>query len=430
MRDFISRHRTAFAVIVTAVVTLLAVLAAMNFSTGEPHIERRLERLYAVEDPRFRQELGVLLGPPFVDGNRVRVLRNGDEIFPAMLAAIRSARETITFESYIYWSGDIGRELGNALAERARAGVKTHVLLDWIGSSKMDEDIIQSMEAAGVEVHKFHPPHWYHLQRMNNRTHRKLLVVDGKLAFTGGVGIAPQWTGNAQSPEHWRDTHFQVEGPVVAQMQAVFLDNWIKVKGEVLHGAPYFAKLDNAGPSAAQMFSSSPTGGAESMQLMYLLSITSAERTIDLSASYFVPDDLMLRALVEAMKRGVRLRIVVPGEHIDAETVRLASRAQWGPLLEAGAVIAEYAPTMYHCKVMIIDDLLVSVGSTNFDNRSFRLNDEATLNILDADFAREQTTIFEADLAKARPISHQEWLQRPWRERLAERVASLIDSQL
>ncbi|RZL06928.1 MAG: cardiolipin synthase B, partial [Rubrivivax sp.] len=327
MREFFSQHLIAFTVLGTAIATLLAVLAAMNFSTGEPHIERRLERLYAVEDPRFRQELGVLLGPPFVNGNRVRVLRNGNEIFPAMLASIRSAKQTITFESYIYWSGDVGREFGAAFAERARAGVRTHVLLDWVGSSKMDEDIIKTMEEAGVQVHKFHPPHWYHLQRMNNRTHRKLLVVDGKQAFTGGVGIAPEWTGNAEDPEHWRDTHFQVEGPVVAQMQAVFLDNWIKVKGEVLHGAPYFAELDDVGASAAQMFSSSPTGGAESMQLMYLLSITSAERTIDLSASYFVPDELMLRALVEAMKRGVRLRIVVPGEHIDAETVRLASRA-------------------------------------------------------------------------------------------------------
>lgn len=430
MRALISRHRLVFVIASTLVATLLAVLAVMNFSSGEPHIEKHLERLYAVEDPRFRQELGVLLGPPFVDGNRVRVLRNGVEIFPAMLAAIRSAQQTITFESYIYWSGDIGREFGEALAERARAGVRTHVLLDWIGSSKMDESIIKAMEDAGVEVHKFHPPHWYHLQRMNNRTHRKLLVVDGKLAFTGGVGIAPEWTGDAETPDHWRDTHFQVEGPVVAQMQAVFLDNWIKVTGKLLHGAPYFAELDSVGKSSAQMFSSSPTGGAESMQLMYLLSITSAARTIDLSASYFVPDDLMLRALVEAMKRGVRVRIVVPGEHIDAETVRLASRAQWGPLLEAGAVIAEYKPTMYHCKVMIVDNLLVSVGSTNFDNRSFRLNDEATLNILDAEFAREQTAIFEADLAKSRPIGYEEWLNRPWRERLGERIASMIDSQL
>jgi cardiolipin synthase A/B len=242
--------------------------------------------------------------------------------------------------------------------------------------------------------------------------------------------VAPQWTGNAQDPDHWRDTHFQVEGPVVAQLQAVFLDNWIKVTGDVLHGPNYFPPLAPAGAAAAQMFSSSPTGGSESMQLMYLLAITAASRSIDLSASYFVPDELAIRALGDAMKRGVKLRIVVPGAHIDSETVRSASRATWGPLLAAGAVIAEYEPTMYHCKVMIVDALLVSVGSTNFDNRSFRLNDEATLNILDAAFAKEQTAIFEADLARSRPISHAQWSDRPLREKLGERLASLLRSQL
>ena len=190
-----------------------------------------------------------------------------------MLAAIRSASISITFETYIYWSGDIGRAFADALAERARHGVKVHVLLDWVGSAKMDEQLIDGMKDAGVEVHKFHPPHWSKLGRLNNRTHRKLLVVDGRLAFTGGVGIAPQWTGQAQDPEHWRDTHFQVEGPVVAQMQAVFMDNWIKVTGHVLHGPRYFAPLASAGGMRAQVFSSSPSGGSESMQLMYLLAI-------------------------------------------------------------------------------------------------------------------------------------------------------------
>ena len=265
---------------------------------------------------------------------------------------------------------------------------------------------------------------------MNNRTHRKLLVVDGLVAFTGGVGIAPAWTGHAQDPEHWRDTHFQVEGPVVGQIQSVFLDNWTKVTGEVLHGASYFPPLQAAGAGLAQMFSSSPSGGSESMQLMYLLAITAASRAIDLSASYFVPDDLTVRALVEAMQRGVKLRIVVPGKHIDSETVRGASRARWGPLLSAGALIAEYQPTMYHCKVMIVDGLLVSVGSTNFDNRSFRLNDEATLNIYDADFAWQQRGIFEQDLRLSRPISYQERQQRPWLEKLGEQFASLLGSQL
>ncbi|CAN5774591.1 phospholipase D-like domain-containing protein [soil metagenome] len=430
MKTFTVKRRTAYLIAGAVLLTLAAVFLALNLSGGEKKVEHRLDRLYSLDDPQFRHDLGVLLGPPFIEGNRQRALINGDEIFPAMLAAIRAAQKSITFETYIYWSGDVGREFAVALAERAQHGVKVHVLLDWVGSAKMDDSLQQQMSAAGVQIHKFHPPHWSHLARLNNRTHRKLLVVDGRVAFTGGVGIAQEWTGHAEDADHWRDSHFQVEGPVVAQIQAVFLDNWIKVSGEVLHGPDYFPALEKVGTSASQMFSSSPTGGSESMQLMYLLAITSASRSIDLSASYFVPDAMAVRALVEAMKRGVKLRIVVPGEHIDSDTVRSASRATWGPLLEAGAVIAEYAPTMYHCKVMIVDGLLVSVGSTNFDNRSFRLNDEASLNVLDADFARQQTAFFEADLGKSRPISLAQWRERPWRERLGERIASLLGSQL
>ena len=410
--------------------TLFGGVLVSNFMGGEKKIERRIERLYALDDPRFMYELGVLLGPPFLDGVGIRALLNGDQIFPPMLAAIRSAKVSINFETYIYWSGDIGREFADALAERATQGVLVHVLLDWVGSAKMDESLVTTLSAAGVKVRKFHPPHWSHLGRMNNRTHRKLLIVDGRIGFTGGAGVAPQWTGRAQDPAHWRDTHFEVKGPVIAQMQSVFIDNWIKVTGDVLHGPDYFPKLAAAGPGRAQMFSSSPSGGSESMQLMYLMAITAAERSIDLSAAYFVPDELTLQALVEAMRRGVRLRIVVPGEHIDSETVRSASRATWGPLLAAGAVIAEYGPTMYHCKVLIVDRLLVSVGSTNFDNRSFRLNDEATLNVVDASFAAAQTATFEADLALSRPVSLAEWVERPLRERLTEALASLIGTQL
>ncbi len=411
-------------------VTLVSGVIAYNLIGSETKIERRIERLHAIDEPQFRHELGVLLGPQFVGGNRHRALLNGDEIFPAMLGAIRAATTTITFESYIYWSGDIGKEFAQAFAERARGGVKVHVLLDWIGSAKMDKSLLDEMKNAGVQIHKFHPPHWSHLAHLNNRTHRKLLIVDGRIGFTGGVGIAPQWTGKAQDPEHWRDTHFQVEGPVVAQMQAVFLDSWIKVSGNVLHGPAYFPPLTDVGSSPAQMFSSSPSGGSESMQLMYLLSITAASRSIDLSAAYFIPDDLSSNALLAAMKRGVKLRIVVPGPHMDVDIVRSASRARWGPLLAAGALIAEYQPTMYHCKVMIVDGLLVSVGSTNFDNRSFQLNDEATLNILDAEFAAQQTQIFEDDLRLSRTVSLAQWRARPWQERLAERFASLIGSQL
>jgi len=420
----------AVLVAASVVATLVCVFIISNLIGGEKKIERRVERLYALEDPRFARELGVLLGPAFVGGNRITTLRNGDEIFPAMLAAIRGASTSINFETYIYWSGDIGRSFADALAERARKGIKTHVLLDWVGSAKVDQKLLDDMAAAGVQIRKFHPPHWSRLGKLNNRTHRKLLILDGRIAFTGGVGIAPQWTGNAQDPDHWRDTHFQVEGPVAAQMQATFLDNWIKVTGQVLHGPDYFPALPETGQAAAQMFSSSPSGGSESMQLMYLLAISAASRSIDLSVAYFVPDALTQRALMEALKRGVKLRIVVPGEHIDSETVRSASRATWGPLLAGGAIIAEYAPTMFHCKVMIVDDMLVSVGSTNFDNRSFRLNDEATLNVIEPQFARAQRAIFEADLARSRPISLAEWRDRPLLEKATERLASLLRTQL
>ncbi|MEO5607128.1 MAG: phospholipase D-like domain-containing protein, partial [Polaromonas sp.] len=416
------------AIAATFVLTLLAVLLVVNFTSGEKNVSSELPRLYSSHDPQFKRALGSLLGPPLVGGNQAQALLNGEQIFPAMLAAIRGAQHTITFETYIYWSGDIGRTFAQALTERAKAGVKVHVLLDWLGSAKIDESFLQEMKAAGVQIRKFHKPSWYNLARLNNRTHRKLLVIDGKTGFTGGVGIAPQWTGAGQDAEHWRDSHFRIEGPVVAQMQSVFMDNWLKVTGQVMHGETYFPPLEAVGNSDAQVFSSSPSGGSESMQLMYQLSITAAEHSIDLSSAYFVPDDITRKKLVEALQRGVKIRIITPGEIIDTDTVRAASRGSWGPLLKAGAKIYEYQPTMYHCKVMIVDKLLVSVGSTNFDNRSFRLNDEANLNIYDSTFAEQQSRIFEDDLRQAREVTYDEWAQRPLKEKLLERMALLLGS--
>jgi cardiolipin synthase A/B len=343
---------------------------------------------------------------------------------------MRGAQKTITFESYIYWSGEVGSQFADALAERAKAGVKVHVLIDWVGSAKLDEALLQKMQAAGVDVRKFHEPAWYNFARLNNRTHRKLLVTDGTVGFTGGVGIAPQWTGAAQDADHWRDTHFRVEGPVVAQMQATFMDNWIKVTGQVLHGAPYFSDLQATGNSPAQMFASSPSSGSDNMALMYHMALTAAEKTVDLSMAYFVPDTLSIQILLDALHRGVRLRLITPGAITDTETVRSASRRTWGPLLEAGAEIYEFQPTMYHCKVMIVDNVLVSVGSTNFDNRSFRLNDEANLNIYDGAFAARQTTVFEEDLKRSRRMTLEEWKDRPFRERLKELAGLLLSSQL
>jgi cardiolipin synthase A/B len=416
--------------LVGALIAVVVTVIALNFVTGEQQLDRRLEHRYAIDDAQFRRELGTLLGPPIIGGNQITNLENGIEIFPAMLQAVAVARHSINFETYIYWSGDVGRKFADALSERARAGVQVHVLIDWLGSQKMEQELLDMMTEAGVHVERYHPLRWYHLARMNNRTHRKLLIVDGEVGFTGGVGIADNWSGDATSPDHWRDSHYRLQGPAVAQMQAAFMDNWIKTTGTVLQGEEYFPVLPAVGDARAQVFTSSPSGGGDSMQLMYLLSITAAVRTIDLSAAYFVPDDLTRRSIRAALERGVRVRIIVPGEHIDTEVVRKASRAEWGELLAAGAEIHEYQPTMFHCKMLIVDRLMVSVGSTNFDNRSFRLNDEANLNIYDADFAARASAVFEQDLNKARLVTYEEWKSRPWRERVLEHAAALLSSQL
>lgn len=418
------------AIIISVAVTLAVVFVALNLTVGDRWVKKKIRHLYSIHDAQFQRTMGVLLGPVIVSGNRFETLLNGDEIFPSMLQAIRDATKTITFETYIYWSGNIARAFADALSERARAGINVHVLLDWLGSSRMDEGILSEMHHAGVHVRRYHAPKWYNVRKLNNRTHRKILVIDGRIGFTGGVGIATEWTGHAQDPNHWRDSHFRAEGPVVAQMQAVFGDNWVKATGEVLDGGEYFPALEAAGDTAAQMFASSPSGGSESMELMYLLMIAAAVRSIELSSAYFVPDELARDALVASLRRGVRVRIITPGPYIDRETVRRASRANWGALLDAGAEIYEYQPTMYHCKVLVIDGLMVSVGSTNFDARSFHLNDEASLNIYDERFATCQIEVFENDRKLSRRITYDEWRGRSLSEKLWEHAAELLDSQI
>jgi cardiolipin synthase len=416
--------------LISSGLTLITVFLVLNFLPNEKQIEQQLVRKYDVEDPQFRRSMGVLLGPPILEGNKVEALQNGDQIFPAMLAAIRSAQRTITFETYIYWSETIGKEFSDALIERARAGVKVHLMLDFIGSIRMDLASMDAMVAAGVELQRYHKPVWWKLARLNNRTHRKLLVVDGKVGFTGGVGIADKWRGVGQDPDHWRDSHFRVEGPVVGQIQAVFTDNWTKATGTVLDGDAYFPALTARGNQSAQMFSSSQSGGSESMHLMYLMAITAARHSILLSNAYFVPDELAVKALVAAARRGVAIRIITPGSIIDTEVVRAASHEHWGELLRAGIRIAEYQPTMFHVKALVVDNLLVSVGSTNFDNRSFSLNDEANLNVFDHAFAASQAEVFDNDWRHARPVSLRAWEARPWKIKLMGKLASLFDSQL
>ncbi len=412
---------------VTAVVTAAATALVRNFISGEKKIKTRITRRYGISDPQFERALGQLLGPPILDGNLVVPLRNGAEIFPAMLAAIERAERTITFETFIYWAGDIAQTFSDALSAKARRGVKVHVLMDGVGCNCVNGEAIRQMADAGVELEIYHLSNF---ARANHRTHRKLLVIDGRIGFTGGVGIADEWSGNAASPDEWRDSHYRVEGPVIAQMQAAFLDNWMKTRAVVLHGDDYFPELKPAGPHRCQMFKSSPMEGSESARLMYLLSITAAERSIKIGNAYFVPDDLTTETLIEAVDRGVAVEVLVPGEHIDSGAVRRASRHRWGSLLERGVRIFEFEPTMYHCKTMIIDDLWTSVGSANFDNRSFRLNDEANLNVIDREIAAAETRAFGEDLKRAREITYNEWRQRPAWQQTADAASALLRSQM
>lgn len=421
------------AIVITAVVTVLItatiVVFALNLTPGERNFNQKIDVPYDVCDAQFERSMSCLLSPIVTEGNDVQPLINGDEIFPAMLDAIRSAERTITFETYIYWEGEIGRVFADALIERARAGVAIHVLLDYFGCTLRDETLAE-MRDAGIEVYKYHKLSWHHINRMNNRTHRKLLVIDGKIGFTGGVGIADDWTGNARNPDEWRDSHFRVVGPVVAQIQSAFMDNWLRVQGKVLHGDEYFPKLEPQGEMRAQMFRSSAREGSESTRLMYLYSIAAAKQRITLANSYFVPDSLSIKEMLQARDRGVEIEIIVPGVHTDEPAVRSASRARWGPLLKSGIRIYEYQHTMAHTKVMVVDDSFVSVGSTNFDNRSFRLNDEANLNIIHEGLAKNQNEQFEIDKKSSREISYEEWKHRPTHERIKENIAERFRSQL
>jgi len=410
--------------------------AATSILTGcsqERPVYYRIAAKYTVRDPQFARTVGTLLGPPLVDGNRVDTLVNGKEIFPAMLDAIRTAQKTITLETFIYWNSAIGGEFTDALCERARAGVKVHILIDAIGSGRINRKYVEHLKECGAEVQEYHafhvldPSSW---QYIDHRTHRKIMVIDGKLGFTGGVGIADEWTGNADNRKHWRDCHYRVRGPVVGQLQAAFCDNWMQTTGRVLEGDNYFPKLDKAGDQWCQMFRSSFTGGSENMELLFLLSMAGAGHNIRMESAYFDPDALTRKRMVQAAQRGVKLQIIVPGANIDAKLVRAASRAHWGELLKEGIEIYEYQPTMIHCKLMIVDDIWTTIGSANMDNRSFRINDEANLNVYDEKFAAEQIGNFDNDLRHSRQITVHLWEHRSLGERVGDAISTLLDWEI
>ena len=393
-------------------------------------IQYNVEHLYSVDDPQFLRSMGALVEPGILESNKVTPLVNGIQIFPPMLKAVRSAKKSICLETYIYWSGEIGEQFTEALVERAKAGVKVHVIIDWIGSRKIDNSLLDQMVDAGAEVERYNPLVWYAPTRINHRDHRKLLVVDGRIGFIGGAGLADIWQGNADAPGHWRDSMYQLEGPAVAQLQAAFMDNWTKTTARVLDGDDYFPTLAPAGDQPAQVFKSSPRDGTEDVRLMNLIAIAAARKNIRLSASYYVPDRLTSQEFIEAAQRGVKVEIIVPGSRMDSVIVKHASRGKWGPLLKAGVRIYEYQPTMFHCKSMIVDDVFVSVGSANFGNRSFRLNDEANLNVYSREFAESQIRVFEEDKAQCQEMTYKKWRHRSLWKRFLEVITAPFRSQL
>ncbi|MDB6059265.1 MAG: cardiolipin synthase [Verrucomicrobiales bacterium] len=356
--------------------------------------------MYSAASPAFKHSVDSLLDPPFIGGNSITTLQDGDQIFPAMLSAIQSAHRSINFESYVFWEGHVAREFVAALAERARAGVKVNVMLDALGTHKMGIENLNHLREAGVDVFKYHTILWLDPRRYNYRTHRKLLIVDGKVAFIGGVGIADEWAGNGEGVEKYHDTQYEVRGPVVAQLQGTFVTLWLRSKGDLLYGPDYFPPLTTNGTYQAQTVSSSTWDG--NLDFLYRLAIASAQKTLRIENAYFLPDKLIRTELVAAAKRGVKVEIIVPGELIDSKLMRMASKKHYPELLKAGIKIYEYQMAMLHVKLMIVDDAFVSVGSGNFDNRSTRLNAEANLNVLDTNFAAEQTALFEKDKARSR----------------------------
>ena len=402
---------------IACVICLLPLLSCISTSQGTARF-CKIEHSYSIADPQFQRAIHGLLGEAMVPGNKVETLINGDRIFPRMLEAIRGAKESINFETFIYWSGTIGQEMADALSERARNGVEVRVILDWFGSHEMNSGLIREMRSAGVSVIKYNPLHWYELSRLNNRTHRKLLIVDGRIGFTGGVGIADEWRGNAQDQNHWRDNHYRIVGPAVLMLQGAFAEHWLKAVGEVMDDKKFFPALVDSGTMYAKVQKSSPYDGIWNTELLYRLAITAATHDIRIETAYFIPDDLIETALVDAAGRGVRIKIIVPGPYIDKRFVREASREGWAPLLKAGIEIYEYQPTMFHCKMLVVDDSWVTVGSTNFDNRSFHLSDEANLNVSDPQFAQEQTDIFNADLKESRRIMLNELRRQHWYRKL------------
>lgn len=415
----------------------LAVAGTAWYAAGSIRHRREDRSGYVLQDPipvegeGFLAACESLTGAPVSRGNKLDVLINGDEIFPAMLETIRGAERTLCLLSYVYWQGDIAVEVAEAVAERARAGVEVSVLLDAVGSVRMQPEVVDTMVDAGARLTRFRPVKPYALRRLNHRSHRKLLVADGRIGMTGGVGIAEEWTGNAQDPDHWRDTHARIHGPVVRGLHGAFAESWLEATGELLCGEdhlPDLEPIDGGGPM--QLVRSRASVGDTNAEALMYLSLASARETIDLTSAYFVPRPAFIAAFCEARKRGVRVRILVPGQHADKQLVRVAGRETYDELLDCGVELYEYEPTMLHAKSLVVDGAWSTIGSVNFDNRSFERNDEAALGVQSTEVARILTEQFERDLEQSVRIEPGRWSRRGPVQRVTESATRLLRREL
>jgi cardiolipin synthase len=405
-----------------ALLVLAVVLTAGLLVAAAGPASPRIERLpaLAVRDPAFVGTLEAHLGAPAVAGNRVELLLNGDQIFPALLGAIRSARTSIDYAQYFWADGTVSQEIADALAERARAGVRVNVLLDGVGTLHMPAEQVDTLRGSGCHVEWFRPLARFSVRRHNNRNHRRILVVDGRVGITGGSGVSDKWTGDGRRDDHWRDTDVRIEGPAVTWLQAAFVENWRVATGELLGGREYVPpEHPPAGNVRVQVVRSSPAGGSYAAYTMVLLAFASARRSILMTNPYFVLDERMTDALEAAARRGVRVVALTPGK-IDHALVRSASRHDFGRLLKSGVQIFEYQAGLLHAKTLVVDGVWSSVGSTNLDNRSFTLNDELNLAVYDAGIAGQLEQVFERDLQHARRVEYADWAKRSLTTRLQE----------
>ena len=385
-------------------------------------------------DPSFFPTIEAYADAPIIGANKIDILQNGDELFPAMLRDIKSAKSTITFAQYLFKGGTLARELAQSFADRCRAGVKVYILLDDHGSEAPDE-ILEIMRQAGCHLDYFRRVRapqvilpWKLLQ-YNYRNHRRILVIDGRIGFTGGYGISDDWLGDGRTPEHWRDTNVRVEGPAVKDLQAAFTDSWLETTGNILGGGEFFPRLEAKGHVSLQFVKSSPVGGSFQNYLLYLLSIVSAKKSILITNPYFIPDERMTQALLDAAARKVRVTVLVPGK-IDFKITYRASRRHYGRMLLGGIQIYEYSPALLHSKTMVVDGVWATIGSTNFDNRSFALNEELNLTLYDRPLAQNLEASFAEDLRYSRQITYEEWDARGLKEKFFELFAFPVEEQL